>query len=549
MTTLPDLQRWMDGEEDEHVEFKEAKEQFRFEELKDYCVALANEGGGHLVLGVSDKRPRKVVGSRAFLDLTDKKKQLLDALHFRVDADEIEHPGGRVVVFRIPSRPIGEPRHINGRYLMRSGSSLVPMTPERLREIVAESAGPDYSAQTLAAVTFADLDPAAIERFRALRVRKTGDQALRDIPSEQLMADAELTVDGRITLAALVLLGTPNALSRHLAQAELIYEYRGTDDEIASRERAEYRAGFFTWDDALWARIDQHNVRQELPDALVLEQIRTFNEQVVRELLLNAVAHRDYRDGGSIVVRQYPLRLEVVSPGGFLQGISAENVLHRHRPRNRRIAEALQHCGVVERSGQGYDRIFRNSIEEAKDLPDFTGTDTHQVSVTVHGAVRDPRFVFFLRRLTRDRGHHFSVDDLLVLDRVHRGQPISEVLRQRVGPLRDQGVLETVGKGRSQKVLLSREFHAFLGNRAEYTRRKGLDGETNKALLRRHIVDNAASGSPIQELTQVLPSLSRGQVKTLLQELRAEGTVELRGKTKGGRWYPTSTTDDPTVGG
>lgn len=63
---LEQLRRWMEEREDEHLEFKEARDRFDFEELVKYCCALANERGGRVILGVTDKRPRRVVGTNAF---------------------------------------------------------------------------------------------------------------------------------------------------------------------------------------------------------------------------------------------------------------------------------------------------------------------------------------------------------------------------------------------------------------------------------------------------------------------------------------------------
>ena len=74
-------------------------------------------------------------------------------------------------------------------------------------------------------------------------------------------------------------------------------------------------------------------------------------------MLLNAVSHRDYRHPGSVFVRQFPRHIEIVSPGGFPPGITPENILDHQFPRNRRIAETFARCGLVERSGQGADRI------------------------------------------------------------------------------------------------------------------------------------------------------------------------------------------------
>ena len=103
------LQEWLNAKEDEHLEFKEAKNRFDFERLVKYCAALANEGGGSIILGVTDRLPRRVVGSQAFDELERTKAGLIERLRLRIEAGEIRHPGGRVLVFTVPSRPIGVP--------------------------------------------------------------------------------------------------------------------------------------------------------------------------------------------------------------------------------------------------------------------------------------------------------------------------------------------------------------------------------------------------------------------------------------------------------
>ncbi len=542
LTSLQELQRWMDGREDEHVEFKKAERSYDHDNLLRYCVALANEGGGVLVLGVTDKKPRQVVGSHAFLDLVGKQKQILDTLHIRVDAEEMQHPDGRVVVFRVPSRPLGTPWAHQGQYLMRSGESLVAMTPEKLGQIFAEAHGPDFSAQICRGATLSDLAPEAIERFRDLWARKSGNEALRSFDHARLLADAELSLDGGITYAALALMGTRVALGRYLAQAEIIFEYRKDDVSIEAQVRHDHREGFFLIDDRLWELINARNDAQSFRDGLFVGSIATFNEIAVREVLLNAVAHRDYGLGASVFVRQYPRRLNVVSPGGLPNGVTPENIIERHVPRNRRIAETFQRCGFVERSGQGIDRVVRTSLEEAKQPPEFNGTDAWQVSVTLNGAVRDERFLALMQKLKHEEGG-FHLDDLLVLDLIHREEPVPLKYRERIGGLRDRGAVETIGRGRGQKIVLARQFYELLGKPGDYTRRMGLDHETNKQLLLRHIADNTHSGSPLSDLQGVLPALSRGQLRGLLAELRREGKAEPRGTTRGARWHsiPSST--------
>lgn len=527
------LQKWMDAREDEHLEFKEASSTFHFERLVEYCVALANEGGGKIIFGVTDKLPRRVVGSQAFPELPRTKEGILERLHFRVDAEEIAHPDGRVVVFHVPSRSIGAPVQYKGAYWMRSGEALVPMTSDQLKRILDE-AEPDFSATTCARATFNDLDATAIELFRARWIRKSGNEKLLSLTPEQILADAELTVDGQITYAALALLGTRQALGKHLAQAEVIFEYRSNEASGPAAQREEFREGFLLTLDSVWNLINLRNDRQHFKDGLYIWDIPTFNEDAVREAVLNAVCHRDYRNGGSVFVRQYSRRLEIVSPGGFPSGITPENALWKQMPRNRRIAEAVGRCGLVERAGQGMNRIYETCIRESKPVPDFSQTDAYQVGMTLHGEIQDARFLRFLEKIGREQLSHYTTYDFLVLDLVHREQPVPDEMRSSIPSLVERGVIEPAGRG---KYMLSRSLYAFLGQKGVYTRKRGLDRETQKALLLKHIRDNDRIGSRLEELMQVLPALSSNQVQALIRELKLEGSIHNVGRTNGARWF------------
>ncbi len=529
------LNDWLGGIEDEHLEFKEARNNFSFDKLVKYCASLANEGGGTIVLGVSDRRPRRVVGTTAFRDLARTKAGLVERLRLRIEAREIRHQDGRVQVFRAPGRPIGVPIAVEGAYWMRAGEDLVPMTPDRLRRIFAE-AGPDFSAEICPGATMDDLDPAAIEAFRTRWHRRMRIETIAQCSAEQLLRDAELMTERGVTYAALVLLGTHGALGQHLAQAEMVFEYRSSEAPGPAGQREEFRKGFLLYHDQLWELVNLRNDRQHYQDGLFMVDIPTFSEEAVREAILNAVAHRDYSHAGSVFIRQYPRRIEIVSPGGFPQGVTAENNIDRQVPRNRRVADALARCGLVERAGQGANRIFQACIREGKALPDFAHTDAWQVSLTLHGQLQDARFVRFLEGVGHETQASFDTHELLVLDLVHRDSTVPPELRLRLRRLVDLGVVESVGRGRGTRYLLSRRFSAAIGQPGVYTRRRGLDRETNKELLLRHLRDNR-DGSPMSELQQVLPGISRAQVQRLLDELRRAGLVRLAGRRRGARWF------------
>jgi ATP-dependent DNA helicase RecG len=534
-----ELNEILSAKEGENLEFKSAKEAFNFGKLAEYCAALANEGGGKFVLGVTDSRPRRVVGSQAFKQPERTRAGLIEQLHINIDFSEVNHPDGRVLIFHVPSRPIGYPVKYKGIYWERQGDSLVAMSEARLRTIFAES-GHDFSSDICASATMDDLDIEAIENFRMRWMKKSGNQSLANLSREQLLSDAEALVDVSLTHAALILFGTRKALGRHLSQAEVIFEYRTSDSSGPAQQRKEFRQGFFSFYDELWDLINLRNNVQHFQSGLFVFDVPTFSERVVREAVLNAVTHRDYQLGGSVFIRQYPYRLTLESPGGFPLGITEANILDRQLPRNRRIADIFSKCGLVERSGQGMNLMFELSIREGKPTPDFKGTDQYQVVLNLNGSIQDSRFLQFLEEVGRETLELFSTADFLLLDYVHKGHAIPDSLQNRLKTLVEKGIIERFGHGRGVKYILSQRYYKMTHERGAYTRKKGLDRETNKTLLLKHIEENKESGSRLNELMQVLPALSNDQVKKLVGELKKEDKIYNVGATRAALWYPVS---------
>lgn len=541
--TRDQIHTWLQNDENEHLECKEAKNRFDFELLVKYCAALANEGGGIMLLGVTDKPPRRVVGSRAFSNIGRTKAGLTERLHLRIDAEELRYPEGRVLVFHVPSRPLGVPIGYKGAYWMRSGEELVPMTPDLLKRIFDET-GPDFSAEICPKATIGDIDKNAVENFRQRWIAKTGKQNLDTLSHKQLLSDIEAVVDGNVTYAALILFGTHKALGKYLAQAEVTFEYRSSEASGPAQNRREFRQGFFNYYDKLWDIINLRNDLQNYQDGFFILDIPTFHERAVREAILNAVCHRDYRLAGNIFVRQYSRRIEITSPGGLPPEVTLENILDRQSPRNRRIADIFAKCGLVERSGQGMNLIFETAIRESKPLPGFSGTDDFQVCLTLNGTVQNPDFIRFLEKIGKTTQQSFSTRDWLILDYVSQQKKIPEHLKSRLQDLIELGILERIRKGR---VILSRKYYSFIGKKGEYTRKRGLDRETNKVLLEKHIKDHGREGSPMRDLLQVLPALTREQVKGLLQELRKEKRIHLKGEKRGALWFPDLDSDRKEV--
>ena len=533
MRKIETIEELLKAKEGEQYQFKEAKTSFSFDEAVKCCCALANCGGGKLVFGITDKRPRQVVGSSAFEQPERTRKGLMDKLHVMVDFQLYGHESERVLVFYVASHPVGLPVQVDGVAWWYDGDSLITMPQDTLREIYEET-GHDFSGDVCPGAAIADLDETAIDVFRVNWAEKSGNKQIKNLQTEQLLRDAGGTTEDGVTYAALVLFGTRNALRKHLSQAEIVFEYRSSEAAGPAAHREEFTVGFFSCYNRFWELINLRNNKQHYQEGLFVFDIPTFNERVVREALLNAISHRNYQLGGSVFVRQYRDRLVVESPGGFPAGITSENILYRQSPRNKRIAEMLALCGLVERSGQGMDLMYELCVRESKELPNFAGSDGYLVKLTLNGLILDKRLLSFIKKIGEERQELLSTDDFLVIDALFHGKPLNDNLRGRLTHLVDMGVVEHTGRN---KYVLARGLYEATGKSGVHTRLTGLDRETNKELLIRHIKANGDKGAPFKEFEQVLPSHSRTQIKVLLRELQQSDLIYTIGKTSAARWF------------
>lgn len=377
MINLDTLTRWLSiAAESERLEFKEAKQQIDTAKLLRYCVALANEGGGHLVLGVKDKPPRHVVGTQAFAaasDLNDIKARIVDKLRIRVDVAELIHPDGRVLVFAVPSRPAGQPMDFDGAYLMRAGDDLVPMTPDQLRRIFAEGQ-PDWFSQAAKQGASADevialLDTQAYFEMSHLPYPTSRDGVLTRLSGEGLIIQA--APGWTITnLAAILLAKKLDAFSPTLARkAPRVVIYEGTS-KLHTREDKPGSRGYAVGFESLVDFVHSAAPQNRFVEQAVREEVKMFPKQALRELIANALVHQDFMvSGASVMIEMYDDRVEISNPG--LPPISVERFIDEYRSRNERLADRMRRLGICEEKGSGVDKVIEAAELSQLPAPDF----------------------------------------------------------------------------------------------------------------------------------------------------------------------------------
>jgi len=371
--TLADLDRMMASRwEHERLEFKEAKQQYDIHKLHRYCIALANEGGGYLVLGVSDKLPRKVVGSHAYPNVGALVSEVLNKLHLRLDVTELAHPDGRVLVIEIPSRGMGQPLHLEGTYLMRAGEELVPMSADQLRRIFNEGQ-PGYLDQHAAVAKTADevvalLDIQTFFELIKLPLPVTRDATLERLASERIIARQG---DGWCisNLGALLLAKDLRSFEGLRRKTARVITYEGTDKLKPVRDQTGgkgYAVGF----EGLISYVNSQIPANEVIGQALRIETRMYPEIAVRELVANALIHQDFEEtGGSVMIEIYADRMEISNPGRPL--IPVDRFVDEYKSRNERLADLMRRMFICEERSSGVDKVVAATEFYQLPAPDF----------------------------------------------------------------------------------------------------------------------------------------------------------------------------------
>ena len=374
MTTTPEqIDEWRKiPAEHQRLEFKEARNQFDNKKLYRYCVAIANEDGGHLLLGIKDKMPREVVGTKACSNTVDMAKRLFSAIHFRVDIEEVNHPDGRVLVFHIPSRPRGTAYHYEGAYLMRSGNELAVMSEDHLRRIFAEGE-PNFLSNT----AVSGIDGAGIVRL--LDTQSYFDLSNLPYPENRLGVLDRFERAGFIikvnshyditNLGAVLFAKSLDEIPALSGKAVRVVIYEGTN-KFNIRLDQTFHKGYATGFQALVDFINTQIPTNEVIEKAIRRTLKMFPEIAIRELVANALIHQDFNiKGASVLVEIYSDRIEISNPG--LPVIERDRFIDEYRSRNEQLPKIMRRFGVCEELGSGIDKVIESAEIFQLPAPDF----------------------------------------------------------------------------------------------------------------------------------------------------------------------------------
>ncbi len=526
--TIPHLKKLRESED--RVEFKEAKNNFpwnggKHNDQKErrkcylgYIVALANEGGGLLIFGMKDNLPHNVVGTDFAQGSIGKMEDTVyEKLSIRIHIHELfDENNLRVIVTEIPSRPVGRLFKFEGVALMRTGDSLRNMSDEEMFNILSEQE-PDFSAKTCPHFNLSDIDDTAMRKLKETYAKKQNNASFISLETTQVLTDLNLLTTNGLTYAALILVGQEEALKRLLPNAQVNIEIRQLLNQTHFDKREIFTKALFITIDEIWNYLNRRNTDNKIDEGPYKFDLPYFNQEVIRESVLNAIAHRDYSISSETVIKQFPDRITITNPGGFPKGVTQENLIRiNSTPRCRLLTEIMEKTGLVERSGQGVDKIIRLTLSEGKPIPDYSKTDLFQVELTIHGEIEDKAFTVFISdaQAKSDTTDQLGTFDILGLHQIKEGR--SEGIDAAVlDKLEQLKLIKRVGGTASDKYVLSNQYFELKNGSSDIEGFRTLDLQR---ILR--VFNGETTTAKMMDFVSIFNGdLSREQVKYLVDKL------------------------------
>lgn len=539
--------------ESEVVEFKKAENNFDFDDLGKYFSALSNEANlrkldfAWLIFGYDEKK-HEIVGTSykngegTLNNLKhDFSQHTTDGQTFR-EIIPIEVDGKRILMFKIPASPRNIVMKWKGIAYGRDGESLKPLNQSKQDEIRRQTPAPDWSAEIVPDATIDDLDEVAIAKARKMFKKVHGRIPAEEVnrwSTEEFLSKCELMVNGKLTRAAIILLGKIFSDSKlRPAVAEVTWTLRDENQDVVDYEH--FSVPFILTVDEILAKIHNLTLREMPGGTLFPDTMKQYDDYTIREALHNCIAHQDYTLRQRINFVENPGFLYYANGGSFIPG-TLENALATNGPqrffRNACLCKAMVHFNMIDTVSRGIKKMFTEQMERRFPMPDYEiDNEKKEVAVRIYGNAINERYT----KLLKDNDN-LTLHDCISLDAIQKGHRIDDEIAQ---DLLKRGLIE----GEAPNYTISLGVAKASRQLPQYTKAKGLDKARLKQMVLQ-LLQNAGKDGARREiiydyLKDLLPSNKSQEQQLrylgrLLVEMNEEGTIERIGL----RWLLSSPSD------
>lgn len=536
------LDKLISNWENEVVEFKEANNDFDKNKIGKYFSAISNEANlrnvqfGWLVFGVRNK-DRLVIGTdyRNTEGLAKLKQEIafnttggISFIEIYEVYKEINGENRRVVMMQIPAAVAGIPTGWNDHYYGRNGESLGALSIDEIERIRRQQ-NKDWSKQIIPNANINHLNKEAIALARKNYKEKMNKSHIvdevDDMNDEEFLTKIKLMQDGKVTNAAMLLLGNEDYDYLFSSVPEASWRLYDAKGDVKDYEI--FKIPFITLGDRILSKIRNLTYRYMTNEnTLFPSETKQYDIWLLRELMNNCIAHSNYVYGARIYVDEEEDQVTFKNPGSFLPGsiqVALEKNYNAPFYRNQLLAETMVKLNMIDTQSMGIRRVFRIQKDKYFPMPDYDLSKYNQVSVTVFGKVLNDNYTKVLFE-----NPDFDIETVYLIDQVQKKKHIDN---SAVKYLRKLGVIE----GKQPNIYISAGIAKTLNEKEKYVKNKAFDNEYYEKLIYQYLeVYSIATREDIRKLLEdklsdtLTAEQKNNRVKNLLQSMKNRGIIETK---------------------
>ena len=544
------ISQMIESFESEVIEFKEARTNYSFNDIGKYFSALSNEANlrglqeAWLVFGISDDKRYVGTEFRKQGNLQSLKKEIVNGTNERLtflEIYELTIEKCRVIAFQIPPAIRGIPTTWQGAAYAREHESISPLPMNKV-DLIRSQIGMDWSKEIVEEATIEDLDEEAIKKARELfskrqNDRKKAQEVLRNLSDIEVLNKVGITIKGKITRTALLLLGKSEA--KYFFDGfipRITWTLYNADNSVKAYEH--FDIPMLLAVDKVYSKIRNEKYRYIAgQQTLFPDEVDQYEPELIKEIINNCIAHQDYRLRGKINVEEFEDRLVFINEGAFIPESIEQALEPGYKPpyyRNVFLCNAMVNLYMIDTNSMGIPMMYQIQRDKCFPLPTYDLNTVNRVKVTVYGKILDKNYTQLLRSDT-----DLNMATVFWLDQVQKQETIS---KENFKKLKKQGLVE----GRYPNVFVSFKVADIVGQKAAYVRNKGLDDDICKQLIIKALesMEEASKQELMEVLEKALPEVLSDEQKSkkvsnLLQAMKKENIVAINGKNRYAKWYLT----------
>ena len=534
-------------EETQWIEFKMGKGSITNEQIGEYISAMSNgatisnQPFGYMVWGVEDGTQAILGTNFSFTNAKQGNQDLelwiRNLLHPKINFEifEFQNQWKKIVLLRIPSAK-GEPTHFQKRPYIRIGSNKTDLRnfPNYIRQIY--NSLEDWSAGIIEKANISDLDPEAVryakEKFKEKQIGKPFYHEIDHWEDSLFLDKAKITLGGKMTNAAIILLGKPEAahfISPSVAQITW---------KLDTQEKAyeHFEIPLFTTVNDVLKRVRNLKYKFFPNNQLIATEVLKYDPEVILEALNNCIAHQDYSLHSRIILTEQINKLIFANAGSFFEGKADDYTLGDKTPkryRNRWLADAMVNLNMIDSMGYGIHKMVRSQKQRFFPLPDYSKSKSNEVVLDIYGHSIDENY----SKLLIERKEDLNLTEVILLDKIQKALPITD---DGARMLKKKGYIE----GRKPNYYISAHIAEATNQKAKYIKNRGFKDEHYKKMVLDflHKYGKATKEEIDNLLLDILPDvLDEGQKKNKVRNLmyalhKRDQTIENKGTTRNPLW-------------